>query len=54
MSEPEREPTGAEEDHADSPSKGPSLVLLYSLIALALIAAIAFALLIVMPFYHRR
>jgi hypothetical protein len=54
MSEPERESTGAEEDPADSPSQGPNLVLIYSLIALALIAAIAFALLIVMPFYHRR
>ena len=33
---------------------GPSLTLLYSLIALALAAAIGLALMIVLPFYHRR
>ena len=37
----------------DSPG-GPSLTLLYSLIALALAAAIGFAWMIVLPFYHRR
>lgn len=37
----------------DEPSQGPSLTLIYSLVALALIAAIGFALLIVLPFYHR-
>jgi hypothetical protein len=41
-------------DQEEPPSKGPNLVLLYSLIALALVAAIVFALLIVMPFYNRR
>ncbi len=34
-------------------SRGPSLPLLYSLIALALAAAIGCALLIVLPFYRR-
>jgi hypothetical protein len=48
MSEPPIEPDETE------PDKGPSLTLLYSLIALALAAAIGFALMIVMPFYHRR
>jgi uncharacterized protein HemX len=38
----------------DAPSQGPNLILLYSLIALALAAAIGFALMIVMPFHHRR
>ena len=38
----------------DRPEKGPNLVLLYGLLVLALAAAIGFALLIVMPFYHRR
>jgi len=38
----------------DEPSEGPNLILLYSLIALALAAAIAIAMMIVMPFYHRR
>ena len=35
-------------------SAGPNLTLLYSLIALALVAAIAIALFIVFPFYVRR
>jgi hypothetical protein len=48
MSNPE--PPGSE----DEPSKGPNLVLLYSLIALALVVAMGFAALIVLPFYHRR
>jgi hypothetical protein len=42
MSEPEHQPDG------------PNLKLLYGLLALALLAAIGFALLIVMPFYQRR
>ena len=37
----------------DESVKGPSLTLLYSLIALALAAAIALAALIVRPFYLR-
>jgi len=37
----------------DEPSSGPSLTLLYSLIGLALLFAIGFALLIVAPFHHR-
>jgi hypothetical protein len=35
-------------------SRGPSLVLIYGLVTLALAAAIGFALLIVLPFYLRR
>ena len=42
-----------EADQDEEPSGEPNLVLLYSLIALALAAAIGFALMIVMPFYHR-
>jgi hypothetical protein len=38
----------------ETPARGPSLMLLYGLLALALAAAIGFALLIVLPFYHRR
>jgi hypothetical protein len=45
-------PSSLQED--DEPNPGPNLILLYSLIALALAAAIGFALLIVLPFYHRR
>ena len=51
MNDPERK---NEEDAADGPPQGPSLTLLYSLIALALITAIGFAALIVLPFYQRR
>jgi uncharacterized protein HemX len=37
----------------DEPS-GPNLKLAYSLLAIALVAAIGIALFIVLPFYHRR
>jgi hypothetical protein len=47
-------PPAARADPEDLPSKGPNLVLIYGLIALSLVAAIGFALLIVLPFYHRR
>jgi hypothetical protein len=54
MSKPHTEPDQPETDLEDSPNRGPSLTLLYSLIALALAIAIGFALMIVLPFYHRR
>ncbi|MGB9409278.1 MAG: hypothetical protein WCA89_17215 [Terracidiphilus sp.] len=59
MSEPERPATGPGDEPPqplpeDRPAQGPSLKLLYGLLALALAAAIGFALLIVLPFYHRR
>lgn len=38
----------------DEPSKGPSLLLMYSLIALAMLVATAIAAIIVLPFYLRR
>ena len=41
-------------EESDEPSKGPSLVLLYSLIALALLLAVAAAAMIVLPFYEHR
>ncbi len=54
MSEPERQ-TGLSKDGPEQGrDQGPNLVLLYSLLALALAAAIGFALLIVLPFYRRR
>lgn len=43
-----------EDPQEPEPNQGPSLTLIYSLVALALGAAIAFALMIVMPFHHRR
>jgi hypothetical protein len=44
-----------DDEHLDDEQepRGPNLPLLYSLIALALAAAIGLALMIVMPFYHR-
>lgn len=54
MSDPEQRPPSPESDLDDTPSQGPSLTLLYSLIGLALAAAIGFAMLIVLPFHHRR
>jgi hypothetical protein len=54
MNDRGRRPADADQSRDDAPSQGPSLALLYSLVALALAAAIGFALLIVWPFYHRR
>jgi hypothetical protein len=59
MSDAERPPAGSDDEPPqplpeDPPAKGPSLTLLYGLLVLALAAAIGFALLIVLPFYHRR
>lgn len=59
MSKPERPQSapGGEPRHPlaeDQPAQGPSLALLFGLLAVALAAAIGFALLIVLPFYHRR
>ena len=42
------------EKDGEEPAQGPSLTLLYSLIALALVAAIGCAALIVLPFYRSR
>ena len=38
----------------DPPSSGPSLVLLFALVGVALLAATALAALIVLPFYKHR
>jgi hypothetical protein len=53
MSDPAK-PDGQPNNVDDEPAKGLSLTLIYSFIAVALFAAIGIALLIVMPFYHRR
>jgi uncharacterized protein HemX len=47
-------PNTSADEPRDTASQGPSLVLLYSLLAIALAAAIGIALLIVFPFYQRR
>ena len=38
---------------SEEPSGGPNLKLIYGLILLAFLAAVGFAVLIVLPFYHR-
>jgi len=40
-------------DLTDEDAPGPSLKVAYSLLAVALVAAIGIALFIVLPFYHR-
>ena len=40
-------------DPDEAPSRGPNLALYYGLLVLALLAAIAIAAFIVLPFYHR-
>jgi hypothetical protein len=47
------QPVDPQPDRQDSSSQGPSLTLMYSLIALALATAIGFALMIVLPFHDR-
>ena len=54
MSEHEITPSHQEGDSGEGTSQGPSLTLLYSLIALALAVAIGLAVMIVLPFYERR
>ena len=57
MSEPKQRVGSAGEPDNDPQSddaQGPNLTLLYSLIALALVAAIGIAIVIVLPFYQRR
>jgi len=54
MSERDSDGDPAKIDEEDEAPHGPNLTLIYSFVVLALIAAIGFAVLIVMPFYHRR
>lgn len=54
MNEPEILPPVPDGVQESSQPRGPSLKLLFGLVALALAAAIGLALLIVMPFYRRR
>ena len=42
------------EDPEGSPQRGPNLTLIYGVIILAMIAALAIAAMIVLPFYNRR
>jgi hypothetical protein len=53
MSEPEQRDSRTNAPEEENPPS-PNLTLLYSLIVLALAAAIAIATMIVLPFYRRR
>jgi len=54
MSDPERRISAESRDEERPHSPGPNLVLAYSLIAIALLVAIAMAALIVWPYYKAR
>jgi hypothetical protein len=56
MNDAERGKAGSDEEAQGEPESGSglNLTLIYSLIGLALIAAILIATFIVLPFYHRR
>lgn len=54
MSKHSRPDADAEQRQNPEIHQGPNLVLLYSLLGLALLAAVVIAGLIVLPFYHRR
>jgi hypothetical protein len=51
MSNLPKKPDTAPELEPEQEQKGPNLILLYALLALALLGAIAFAAMIVWPFY---
>jgi hypothetical protein len=54
MSELDQEPGSSRESEPEPENKGPNLILLYSLLVLALLVAMAFAAFVVWPFYSRR
>lgn len=58
MDKPDRDTTKVNKQEPNTepeePSKGPNLIVLYTLIALAILVAAAIAALIVLPFYLRR
>ena len=52
MSKPELRSGRPTED--EPVSKGPNIAVLYALLALGLLAAMGFAWMVILPFYHRR
>jgi hypothetical protein len=54
MSDSQRGAENPDSGPDSGPDRGPNLTLIYSLIGLALILAIGFAALVVLPFYLRR
>ena len=53
MNSPESQDRKSEGEEEDDSPQGPNLFVLYSLVALALLLAIAFAGMIVWPFYEQ-
>lgn len=49
----EKRPKPGQTNDPEAPMQGVNLKLIYSLIALAIVAALAVAFFIVLPFYHR-
>jgi|HubBroStandDraft_5_1064220.scaffolds.fasta_scaffold1366352_1 hypothetical protein len=54
MSDAKEKPRGLPKSEPEEEPKGPNLILLYALLALALLTAAAFAAMIVWPFYLRK
>jgi hypothetical protein len=54
MSDATKKPHDLTKSEPEEESNGPNLILLYALLALALLAAAAFAAMIVWPFYLRK
>ena len=54
MSKFAEKPETPPEMEPEPENKGPNLILLYALLALGLLAAMAFAAMIIWPFYLRR
>jgi hypothetical protein len=54
MSDPRPPEPGVNGSHNEPGSPGPNLILIYGLIALAMLVAIAVAAFIVLPFYNHR
>ncbi|MGB6192695.1 MAG: hypothetical protein WBF42_09530 [Terracidiphilus sp.] len=51
---PPRRPDAGPDAEDDQPTGGVNLVLIYSLLALALVVSVVVAVFIVLPFYQRR
>lgn len=54
MSDATKKPGDLTKSEPEQEPKGPNLILLYTLLALALVVAITFAALVVWPFYLRK
>ena len=53
MNDTNRTGSPLDQDGEKEPGRGSNLTVIYSLILLAMLAAVAIAIFIVLPFYHR-